>query len=37
VTWDGRADDGTPAPAGQYRYVLSTDQGQLSRSMVLIK
>jgi hypothetical protein len=37
VTWDGRTDDGTPAPAGQYRYVLTTDQGQLSRSMVLIK
>ena len=37
VTWNGRDDDGTPAPAGQYRYVLTTDQGQLSRSMVLIK
>ena len=37
VTWNGRADDGTPAAAGQYRYVLKTDEGQVSRSMVLIK
>jgi hypothetical protein len=37
VTWNGRDDNGSPAPAGQYRYVLKTAQGQVSRSMVLLK
>lgn len=37
VTWNGRTDSGLPAPAGQYRYVLKTATGQVSRSMVLLK
>lgn len=37
VTWDGRTDGGAPVPTGQYRYVLKTGTGQLSRSMVLLK
>jgi len=37
VMWDGRADDGTPVPAGQYRYVLTTDTARIARSMVLVK
>lgn len=37
VTWNGRTDRGNPAPAGQYRYVLKTAEGQVSRSMVLLK
>ena len=37
VTWNGLSAQGTPVPAGQYRYVLQTDQGRLSRSMVLLK
>ena len=37
VTWDGRADNGSPAPAGQYRYVLTTNEGRLARSMTLVK
>lgn len=37
VQWNGLTERGAPAPAGQYRYVLKTDQGELARSMVLIK
>jgi len=37
VTWDGRTDAGAPAAAGQYRYVLTTAEGRISRSMVLVK
>lgn len=37
VVWDGRTDGGLPAPTGQYRYVLRTASGQLSRGMVLLK
>jgi hypothetical protein len=37
VSWDGRTDSGSPAAAGQYRYVLRTATGQLSRSMILLK
>ena len=37
VTWDGRTDSGASVPTGQYRYVLKTGSGQLSRSMVLLK
>jgi len=37
VTWDGMTDSGSPAAAGQYRYVLKTTSGQVSRSMVLLK
>jgi hypothetical protein len=37
VVWNGRTDRGNAAPAGQYRYVLRTDSGQKSRSMVLVK
>ncbi len=37
VTWNGMTDRGTPAAAGQYRYVLKTASGQVSRSMVLLK
>jgi hypothetical protein len=37
VTWNGRTDRGATVPTGQYRYVLKTGSGQLSRSMVLVK
>lgn len=37
VNWDGRTDDGTALPAGQYNYVLSTAAGRVARSMVLVK
>jgi hypothetical protein len=37
VTWDGLSDSGTPAAAGQYRYVLATPTGRVARSMVLVK
>jgi len=37
VTWNGMTDRGTPAAAGQYRYVLKTATGQVARSMVLLK
>lgn len=37
VVWDGRSDDGASLPAGQYRYVLATADGRVSRSMVLVK
>jgi hypothetical protein len=37
VTWNGLTDSGLPAAAGQYRYVLRTAKGQVSRSMILLK
>ncbi|MBT3316418.1 T9SS type A sorting domain-containing protein [bacterium] len=37
VTWDGMTYSGTPAPSGQYYYVMKTESGQISRSMVLLK
>jgi len=37
VIWDGRTDRGAAAAAGQYRYVLRTAAGQVSRSMTLLK
>ena len=37
VTWNGKTDSGLPVSAGQYRYVLRTATGQVSRSMVLLK
>ncbi len=37
VTWNGWTAEGSPAPAGQYWYVLKTATGQVSRSMVLLK
>ena len=37
VTWNGMTATGSPAPAGQYRYVMKTAAGQVSRSMVLLK
>jgi hypothetical protein len=37
VFWDGRTAAGRPAAAGQYRYVLRTETGELSRSMMLVK
>jgi len=37
VTWNGRTATGSPAPSGQYRYVLKTAGGQVTRSMVLLK
>jgi hypothetical protein len=37
VTWNGMTDSGQPAAAGQYRYVLKTSAGQVSRSMILLK
>lgn len=35
--WSGRTDAGVPAAAGQYRYVLKTATGSVSRGMVLLK
>jgi hypothetical protein len=37
VTWDGRADDGTPVASGVYRYELQSDSGRTSRRMTLLK
>lgn len=37
VMWDGKNDAGAAAPAGQYHYVLKTAEGQVSRSMILLK
>lgn len=37
VIWNGKSDSGEAAPAGQYRYLLKTGSGQVSRSMVLLK
>jgi len=37
VMWDGRTDAGAAAAAGQYRYVLTTAAGKVSRSMILLK
>jgi len=37
VTWNGRNDDGFTVASGQYRYVLRTPQGQVSRGMTLLK
>ncbi len=37
VTWDGMTDGGTPAAAGQYRYVLTTPTTTVARSMILVK
>lgn len=37
VTWNGKTDNGLPVSAGQYRYVLRTSSGQVSRSMILLK
>jgi hypothetical protein len=37
VVWDGMNDTGSPAPTGQYRYVLTTGSGRTSRSMMLLK
>jgi len=37
LIWDGRTGDGRSAPAGQYRCVLKTATGDLSRSMTLVK
>ena len=37
VTWNGKTDAGTPAPTGRYSYVLRTADGQVARSLVLLK
>ncbi len=37
VAWHGLTDAGLPAPSGQYRYTLTTESAQLSRSMRLLK
>ena len=37
VVWSGRTDGGRAVPSGQYHYRLTTDRGQASRSMVLLK
>jgi hypothetical protein len=37
VVWDGRSDAGRPVATGPYRYALTTAQGTVSRSMVLVK
>ncbi len=37
VTWRGLDGNGSPVASGVYHYVLKTDEGALSRSMVLLK
>jgi len=37
VTWNGKTSNGANAAAGQYRYVLKTANGQVARSMILLK
>jgi outer membrane protein OmpA-like peptidoglycan-associated protein len=38
VSWDGRSDDGTAAPAGEYRYVLeATDQAGNESGEILLE
>ena len=37
VTWNGLNQNGSAVSSGQYFYVLKTDAGQVSRSMVLLK
>jgi hypothetical protein len=37
VTWNGRAANGTAAPAGVYCYVLATPGGRSARNMTLVK
>ncbi len=37
VTWDGKADNGTPAASGVYWYMLRTSTERVSRSMVLLR
>ncbi len=37
VSWNGRTDDGAPAAAGQYWYVLRTPTGRVARSMTLLR
>lgn len=37
VTWNGLTRSGAPAASGQYRYVMKTAAGQVSRSMILLK
>jgi hypothetical protein len=37
VNWNGRTDEGAMVASGQYRYVLRTEQGQVSRGMTLLK
>jgi hypothetical protein len=35
--WSGRNDGGQAVPSGQYHYRLTTDTGQVSRRMILLK
>ncbi len=37
ITWNGRSQRDMPVATGVYRYVLRTESGQISRTMVLIK
>lgn len=37
VWWDGRSDSGAAVASGRYSYVLRTPDGELSRSMLLLK
>lgn len=37
VDWNGISADGSKAPAGVYHYVLTTSQGQRSRTMTLLR
>ena len=37
ITWDGRDASGEPVASGVYLYRLTTDNGTLSRKMLLIK
>ena len=37
VNWNGRTDSGSAAASGQYFYVMKTSEGQVARSMVLLK
>jgi flagellar hook assembly protein FlgD len=37
VVWNGRNDGGASVASGRYQYVLTTQEGRLSRSMLLLK
>ena len=37
VTWNGQTDAGLSAASGRYNYVLKTADGQVARSMILVK
>ena len=37
LTWDGRDDDGAPAPAGVYYLRMVTPQGRFTRMLTYLK